>query len=47
MCTVVSLRLEIVRLKRGISWFEAKHSIIREAIRHYLAHPTLVLQPTA
>ena len=41
------LRLEVARLQRGITWFEAKHSIIREAIRHYLAHPTLVLQPTA
>jgi len=41
------LRLEIARLQRGITWFEAKHSIIREAIRYYLAHPTLVLQPTA
>ena len=41
------LRLEIARLQRGIPWFEAKHSIIRDAIRHYLAHPTLVLQPTA
>ena len=41
------LRLEVARLRHGISWFEAKHAIIREAIRHYLAHPTLVLQPTA
>lgn len=41
------LRLEVARLQRGITWFEAKRSIIREAIRHYLAHPTLVLQPTA
>ena len=41
------LRLEVARLRRGISWFEAKHSIIREAIRYYLAHPTLVLQSTA
>jgi putative transposase len=41
------LRLEVTRLQRGITWFEAKHAIIREAIRQYLAHPTLVLQPTA
>jgi len=41
------LRLEVTRLQRGTSWFEAKHSIIREAIRHYLARPSLVLQPTA
>jgi len=41
------LRLEVARLQRGITWFEAKQTIPREAIRHYLAHPTLVLQPTA
>ncbi len=41
------LRLEVARLQRGVTWFEAKHSIIRDAVRHYLAHPTLVLQPTA
>ena len=41
------LRLEVARLQCGTSWFEAKHSIIREAIRRYLVHPSLVLQPTA
>jgi hypothetical protein len=41
------LRLEVVRLHRGIPWFEAKQSIIREAIRNYLAHPTLILPSTA
>jgi len=41
------LRLEVVRLRQGVSWFEAKQSIIREAIRYYLANPTLTLQPTA
>ncbi|RME48846.1 MAG: IS701 family transposase, partial [Chloroflexi bacterium] len=41
------LRREVTRLPRGITWFEAKQAIIREAIRQYLAHPTLVLQPTA
>ncbi len=35
------------RGQQGITWFEAKYAIIREAIPHYLAHPTLVLQPTA
>ena len=41
------LRLEVARLQRGITWFETKHALIGEAIRHYLAHPALVLQPTA
>ena len=41
------VRLEVYRLHYGISWFEAKTSIIRSAIRHYLAHPTITLQPTA
>ena len=41
------LRLEVARIQRGITWFDAKHSIIREAIRYYLAHPTLVLHSTA
>ena len=35
------------RLQRGITWLEAKHAMIREAIRHDLAHPTFILQPTA
>jgi putative transposase len=33
------LRLEVHRLRTGISWFEAKTAIIREAVRAYLAHP--------
>lgn len=41
------VRLEVYRLHYGVSWFEAKTSIIRSAIRHYLAHPTITLQPTA
>jgi putative transposase len=41
------VRLEVQRLKRGISYFELKLGIIREAIRAYLAQPTLTLQPTA
>jgi putative transposase len=41
------LRLEVHRLQTGVSWFETKLSIIREAIRAYLAHPehTLSLSP--
>jgi putative transposase len=41
------LRLEAYRLRTRISWFEAKTSIIREAIRTYLAHPSITLCPTA
>ena len=41
------IRLEVHRLRRGISWYEAKASIIREAIRAYLAKPIFTLNPTA
>ena len=41
------LRLEAFRLETNTSWFETKNAIIRSAIRHYLAHPTIQLQPTA
>jgi len=41
------VRLEVHRLHAGISWFEAKTGIIRSAMRQYLAHPTITLQPTA
>jgi len=41
------LRLELHRLLTGISWFEAKTDIIREAVRAYLAHPRYTLGATA
>ncbi len=41
------LRLEQHRLVTGISWWEAKTDIIREAIRLYLAHPRYTLTSTA
>lgn len=41
------VRLEVHRLRTGVSWYEAKVSIIREAVRTYLAHPTYILSPTA
>ncbi len=41
------LRLEIHCYRKGISWFEAKTSIIREAVRVYLAHPLYTLNSTA
>lgn len=36
------LRLEFHSFVKGISWFEAKTSIIRDAVRAYLAQPTYV-----
>ena len=33
------LRLESHRLRTGVSWFEAKTAIVREAVRAYLANP--------
>ena len=41
------VRLELYRKRTGISWFEAKTSIIRAAIRSYLAHPDFTLCSTA
>ena len=41
------LRLEQHRLVTGVSWWEAKTAIIREAIRLYLAHPRYTLSSTA
>lgn len=37
------LRLEVHRLRTGISWLEAKAHIIRDAIRAYLADPDYTL----
>lgn len=41
------LRLELHSFATGISWYEAKLTIVRQAIRAYLAAPTLILFPTA
>jgi hypothetical protein len=41
------LRLELYRLGTGISWYEAKTRIIRNAIRTYLSRPVYLLGPTA
>ena len=41
------LRLEQHRLVTGVSWWEAKTSIIREAVRLYLAQPRYTLTSTA
>ena len=41
------IRLEVNRLKNGVSWYEAKLSIIRDAIRTYLTNPLFTLNQTA
>ena len=41
------LRLERYCFSTGISWFEAKTNIIRDAVRAYLAKPIYNLKPTA
>lgn len=41
------LRLEAHRLRSGVSWYEAKLSIIREAVREYLAQPLYYLNSSA
>lgn len=41
------VRLEYQRLRKGLSWFEAKTAIVRSAIREYLAHPRYLLPSTA
>ena len=41
------LRLEINRLRTGISWYEAKIAIIRDAIRNYLSNLLYSISSTA
>ncbi len=41
------LHIEQHRFFTGIGWFEAKVSIIRDAVRAYLAKPIYMLNPTA
>lgn len=41
------LRLERNRIHTGMSWWEAKASIVRNAVRAYLANPSLTLGATA
>ena len=41
------LRLEAHRLRTGVSWYEAKARIVRDALRTYLAYPWYLLAPTA
>ena len=37
------LRLELERIRHGVSWYESKTSVVRGAIGSYLASPTLGL----
>jgi putative transposase len=41
------LRLEAHRLTSHVSWYETKRSIVREAIRSYLANPSFLSYSTA
>ena len=41
------LRLEVHMCMTGISWYKAKLTIVRDAIRSYLVIPRFVLTPTA
>ena len=41
------LRLEAYCYVKGISWYQAKLNIVRDAVRPYLAHPLYSLSPTA
>jgi len=41
------LRLELHWFTTGISWYEAKLGIVRDAVRVYLATPRFLLHPTA
>jgi len=47
LCLRAFLRLESHCHHKGISWYEAKTSIIREAVRVYIANPLYSLIPTA
>ena len=47
LCLRAFLRIESHCYRTGISWFEAKTSIIRAAVRAYLANPKYLLIPTA
>jgi hypothetical protein len=41
------VRLEYHRFATGVSWFEAKMRIIRDAVRAYLTAPTICLPQPA
>ena len=33
------LRFEVCRIRKGISWFEAKMNIVRNAVNQYIRNP--------
>lgn len=41
------VRLEIYRLKSGISWFETEQTVIRQTIQTYLLNPIYIIFSTA
>jgi putative transposase len=41
------VRLELYRLMTGISWYEAKMRIMRDAVKSYIAHPIYLLRSSA
>lgn len=47
LCLRAFLRIESHCYRTGISWFEAKTSIIREAVRAYIKNPVYQIHPTA
>ncbi|MGH7962069.1 MAG: IS701 family transposase [Candidatus Binatia bacterium] len=47
LCLRAFLRLESHCYHTGLTWFEAKMAIIRDAVRSYLAHPRYALMTTA
>jgi hypothetical protein len=47
LCLRAFLRLESHCYHHGVSWFEAKAAIVREAVRVYMAQPLYSLIPTA
>jgi putative transposase len=47
LCLRAFLRLESYCYHTGLTWFEAKTAIIRDAVRQYLAHPRYSLILTA
>ena len=41
------VRLEVHRLRTGVSWYEAKTDLIRDSVRQYLQQPLYLLNSTA
>lgn len=41
------VRLELNRIRSGVSWYQAKHDIVRDAIHDYLKNPWYRMEATA